>query len=148
MASDKDYTNRTYHHGPCRVPLRTFPDVKAAAAKTADAGGADRRARVEFECRVVRVVYASGGRRFAAVQRGAAHDTFTFIRCPGMPSADSMTERDVHDAATAQRKIHRQSTNRAGMRVFPHGADIQQRLPQAGRGPPDARGQNSRRPRV
>ena len=66
----KDDPDRPYCRHMCRKLPIIFRDAKVVAAKTADAGGADLRARAKFEQRVVRIVSAYGTHEFATILRG------------------------------------------------------------------------------
>ena len=67
---EKDDPDRLYCRHMCRKLPIIFRDAKVVAAKTADAGGADLRARAKFEQRVVRIVSAYGTHEFATILRG------------------------------------------------------------------------------
>ena len=115
---DQDDPTRAYYADLYQKLLDVFHDAKRVAAKTAAAGGAERRVCAEFEERVMDMVAAYGSHDFATTLRGAAPNLFTFLMHPGMPPTNNDTERDIRDAVVVQRKIRRRFVNARGRHVF------------------------------
>ena len=92
--------------------------AKKIAKATAPAGGADIRTCLDLEREVLCMAAAYGDHGFATHLHNAAPHLFTFLRYPGMPSTNNLTEQDVRDAVVMQRKFRQKFVAREGMKVF------------------------------